>query len=67
MRVFPHGDSEVAIRDYSNFDRIWVDEDWIAIDMYEPKQSRVSLSFIDEYTGTHVFVDGQDFLPIKDL
>ena len=67
VRVFPHGDSEVAIRDYSNFDRIWVDEDWIAIDMYKPKQSRVHLSFIDEYTGTHVFVDGQDFLPIKDL
>jgi hypothetical protein len=57
----------VAIRDYSNFDRIWVDEDWIAIDMYEPKQGKVRLSFIDEYTGTHVFVDGQDFLPIKDL
>lgn len=58
---------EITLLSYYNCDRIWVSENWIGHGL-EPKSQRdVLLPFVDKYTGATLFVDGEEFLPIKEL
>ena len=63
----PISNSELAIQNYYNGDRIWVDQPWIG--RWEKRGSRAGIffSFIDEHSGTRVYVKSGNWRPIKDI
>ncbi len=58
---------EITLLSYYNCDRIWVSENWIGHGLQPISQRDVLLPFVDKYTGATLFVDGEEFLPIKEL
>ena len=65
----PISDSDVAIQNYYNGDRIWVDQPWIGRCQKREYRAGVTFfSFIDEHSGTRVYAKNNgNFRPIKDL
>ena len=63
----PISNSDLAIQNYYNGDRIWVDQPWIG--RWEKRGSRAGIffSFIDEHSGTRVYVKNGNWRPIKDI
>ena len=63
----PYASADVIIWGFDNGSRFWVGENWIGLGPFGKSQKEVMLPIIDKYTGTTVFVPGEEFLPIKDI
>ena len=67
ITAFPIPGADVIIGGYDNGSRFWVGENWIGRGLLRKSQKEVMLPIVDKYTGTTVFVPGEEFLPIKDI
>ena len=63
----PYASADIIIWGFDNGSRFWVGENWIGRGLLRKSQKEVMLPIVDEYTGTTVFVPGEEFLPIKDI
>mgnify|MGYP003291338792 CR=1 FL=1 len=63
----PYASAGNIIWGYDNGSRFWVGENWIGRGLLRKSQKEVMLPIVDKYTGTTVFVPGEEFLPIKDI
>jgi hypothetical protein len=63
----PYASADVIIWGFDNGSRFWVGENWIGRGLLRKSQKEVMLPIVDKYTGTTVFVPGEEFLPIKDI
>ena len=63
----PYANAGNIIWGYDNGSRFWVGENWIGRGLLRKSQKEVMLPIVDKYTGTTVFVPGEEFLPIKDI
>ena len=63
----PYASAGNIIWGYDNGSRFWVGENWIGRGLLRKSQKEVMLPIVDKYTGTTVFVSGEEFLPIKDI
>ena len=63
----PYASADIIIWGYDNGSRFWVGENWIGRGLLRKSQKEVMLPIVDKYTGTTVFVPGEEFLPIKDI
>lgn len=63
----PYASAGNIIWGYDNGSRFWVGENWIGRGLLRKSQREVMLPIVDKYTGTTVFVSGEEFLPIKDI
>lgn len=63
----PISNSGLAIQNYYNGDRIWVDQPWIGRCQKRGVRTGIFLSFIDEHSGTRVYVKSGNWRPIKDI
>ncbi len=63
----PYANAGNIIWGYDNGSRFWVGENWIGRGLLRKSQKEVMLPIVDKYTGTTVFVSGEEFLPIKDI
>lgn len=57
----------LSISNYTAGDRIWVDQPWIGRGRKKIRHETAMLPFLDEYSGTRVYAEGDKFLPIKEL
>ncbi len=57
----------LTIGGYDNGSRFWVGENWIGRGLLRKSQKEVMLPIVDKYTGTTVFIPGEEFIPIKDI
>lgn len=63
----PYASAGNIIWGYDNGSRFWVGENWIGRGLLRKSLKEVMLPIVDKYTGTTVFVPGEEFLPIKDI
>ena len=63
----PYAHADIIIWGFDNGSRFWVGENWIGRGLLRKSQKEVMLPIVDKYTGTTVFVPGEEFLPIKDI
>ncbi len=63
----PYASAGHIIWGFDNGSRFWVGENWIGRGLLRRSQKEVMLPIVDKYTGTTVFVPGEEFLPIKDI
>ena len=63
----PYASAGNIIWGYDNGSRFWIGENWIGRGLLRKSQKEVMLPIVDKYTGTTVFVPGEEFLPIKDI
>lgn len=63
----PYASAGNIIWGFDNGSRFWVGENWIGRGLLRKSQKEVMLPIVDKYTGTTVFVPGEEFLPIKDI
>ena len=65
ITAFPIPGADNVVGSYDNGSRFWVGENWIGRGFGRKSQREVFLPIVDKYTGTTLFVPGEEFLPIK--